>query len=64
MVLENASWLLPVAREGYKSRQEIKSAWERLYVAIFGGKKNIAFTGMAGVGKTVLFEGLMKLSTI
>jgi 50S ribosome-binding GTPase len=58
MVLEHASWLLPAAREGYKSREEIKSAWDKVYASLFGRKKNIAFTGMAGVGKTVLFDHL------
>lgn len=58
MVIEHASWLLPAAKEAYQNREEIKSAWKRIYAAIFGQKKNIAFTGMAGVGKTVLFQHL------
>jgi hypothetical protein len=58
MVIEHASWLLPAAREAYKSREEIASGWGRIYATLFGGKKNIAFTGMAGVGKTVLFDHL------
>lgn len=58
LVLEHASWLLPAAKEAYQNRGEIKSSWERIYAAIFGQKKNIAFTGMAGVGKTVLFQHL------
>lgn len=58
MVIEHASWLLPAAKEAYKSREEIASVWERIDATLFGRKKNIAFTGMAGVGKTVLFDHL------
>lgn len=58
MAVEHASWLLPAAKEAYQNRAEIKSAWKRIYAGIFGQKKNIAFTGMAGVGKTVLFHHL------
>jgi hypothetical protein len=56
MPVEHASWLLPVAKEAYKNREELKSIWDRIYSAVFGQKKKLAFTGMAGVGKTVLFD--------
>jgi DNA replication protein DnaC len=50
-------WLLPVAKEAYENRKDILSAWERIS-AWLAKKKGIAFTGMAGVGKTVLFDHL------
>lgn len=58
MPIEHASWVLPAAKEAYQNREAIISAWEKIYAAIFGQKKNIAFTGMPGVGKTVLFHHL------
>lgn len=50
-------WLLPVAKGAYENRKEILSAWERIS-AWLAKKKSIAFTGMAGVGKTVLVDHL------
>ena len=51
-------WLLPVAREAYKSREEIKSGWGKITTRLRGRKSSIVFTGMAGVGKTVLLDYL------
>ncbi len=50
-------WLLPIAKEAYENRKDILSAWQRIS-AWLAKKKSIAFTGMAGVGKTVLFDHL------
>lgn len=58
MPLEQASWLLPAAKEAYQHRDEILSAWGRISALLFGKKKSIAFTGMAGIGKTVLHDYL------
>jgi hypothetical protein len=58
MPAEHATWLLPVAREAYKNRKEIAGAWERFTNWLFGEKRIIAFTGCAGIGKTVLLDHL------
>jgi hypothetical protein len=57
-MLEHASWVLPAAKEAYKNRQEIQSIWSRVATFFLGKKSSIAVTGMAGVGKTVLFDHL------
>ncbi|HEV2860698.1 MAG TPA: GTPase [Pyrinomonadaceae bacterium] len=58
MVLEHSTWVLPAAKEAYKNREEIKSLWSRITTFFLGKKSSIAITGMAGVGKTVLFDYL------
>lgn len=58
MPVENSVWLIPVAKEAYDHRQEILSTWERISAALFGKKRSVIFTGMPGVGKTVLFDHL------
>jgi Fe2+ transport system protein B len=58
MVLEHSAWLLPAAKEAYKNRDEIKSLWSRISTYFLGKKSSLAVTGMAGVGKTVLFDHL------
>lgn len=57
-MLEHSVWLLPAAGEAYKSREDIKGAWQSFINLIFGKKSVIAFTGMSGAGKTVLFDHL------
>jgi hypothetical protein len=59
MPVEHTSWMLPAAQQAYKHRKDLLSAWERLTATLFGEKKAIAFTGMPGVGKTVLFDHLI-----
>jgi hypothetical protein len=51
-------WTLPIAREALKNHQQIQSAWERVANLLLGKKRTLAFTGMQGVGKTVLFDHL------
>jgi GTPase SAR1 family protein len=58
MALEQGSWLLPLAKEAYERREDIAGAWEKLSAWLLGEKKTIAFTGCAGVGKTVLVDYL------
>lgn len=61
MPMEHASWIIPAAtaaKNAYANRNEIQSAWERIAARLWGKKSSIAFTGMAGVGKTVLFDHL------
>ncbi|HUK91999.1 MAG TPA: hypothetical protein VLZ81_16485, partial [Blastocatellia bacterium] len=58
MPIENVSWMLPAAKELYQRRDEITGAWEKITALLLGKKRSIAFTGMAGVGKTVLFDHL------
>lgn len=52
------SWLLPAAKEAYAHRKDIANAWEKLYNYFLGKKSALAITGMAGVGKTVLYDHL------
>jgi GTPase SAR1 family protein len=56
--LTGFSWLLPAAKEAYDNREAIQGGWKKLAAPLFGGKKSIAFTGMPGVGKTVLVDHL------
>ena len=51
-------WLIPLAKEAYEHRAEIVSGWDRIVTLLLGKKKTIVFTGMGGVGKTVLFDHL------
>jgi hypothetical protein len=50
------SWVLPAAEGAYKHREEIQGAWKK-FTEWWSGK-HLAFTGMPGVGKTVLFDHL------
>jgi hypothetical protein len=54
----NVEWLLPAAKEAYKRREEIQAIWQRILAILLGKKTKIAFTGMSGAGKTVLFDYL------
>jgi hypothetical protein len=54
----NGSWLLPAAKEAYSHRKEIAGTWQKITDWVFGQKRNVAFTGCAGVGKTVLLDHL------
>src|SRR5947209_8007824 len=58
MALEQGSWLLPVAKEAYEHREDITGAWDKFVAWLLGEKRTIAFTGCAGVGKTVLVDYL------
>jgi hypothetical protein len=51
------SWTVPpLAKSAVKHRNEIIKLWEALADYLKG--KSIAFTGVAGIGKTVLFDHL------
>lgn len=52
-MFEHLTWLLPVLKESYKSREDFRDIWRKVF-----GKKNIALTGLAGAGKSVLFDYL------
>ena len=52
-MFEHLTWLLPALKESYKSREDFKEIWRKVF-----GKKSIAFTGLAGAGKSVLFDFL------
>lgn len=54
MVLE---WLGP-ALTGFKHREEIGDAFAHAWSYVFGKKTSLAFTGMQGVGKSVLLDHL------
>jgi len=56
--LSHSSWLIPVAKEAYKSRAQIATSWERALTHIKGKKIEIAVTGLSGAGKTVLLDHL------
>lgn len=56
--LSHSSWLIPVAKEAYKSRAQIATSWERALTQIKGRKIEIAITGLSGAGKTVLLDHL------
>lgn len=56
--LAHSSWLIPVAKEAYKSRAQIASSWERAVTQIKGKKIEIAVTGLSGAGKSVLLDHL------
>lgn len=57
-MLEHVTWALPAAAQAYKSREEIKGIWGTISNFVLGKRSRIAFTGMSGVGKTVLFDHL------
>lgn len=54
----SAAWLLPAAKELYAHRKEIGTVWARISNWILGKRLSVAFTGMSGAGKTVLFDHL------
>lgn len=53
-----SSWLVPTLKEAYKNRAEISGLFQRLWNHVFGVKASVGFTGMEGVGKSVLFDFL------
>ncbi len=56
--ISHSSWLIPAAKEAYKSRAQIAGHWERIVTQIKGKKIEIAVTGLSGAGKTVLLDHL------
>lgn len=63
MPVDPGTWgLLPVtvagAKAAYENRKEIPGLFERITVRLMGKKREIAFTGRPGVGKSVLFDYL------
>lgn len=56
--LSHSSWLIPVAKEAFKSRAQIAGAWEQVVTQVKGKKIEIAVTGLSGAGKTVLLDYL------
>ncbi len=56
--ISHSTWLIPAAKEAYKSRGQIAGTWERIVTKIRGKKIEIAVTGLSGTGKTVLLDHL------
>lgn len=54
----SVSWVLPAAKELYAHRAEVQSVWTRIQKQWLGQKRELVVTGMAGAGKTVLFDHL------
>jgi GTPase SAR1 family protein len=52
------NWVVPIAGYLLKNPELVTSTWGRINNIIFKKKVRIAFTGMSGVGKTVLFDQL------
>ena len=59
MVWEHASWALPAGKEAFEHRDEIRKWVEWLTDYLLGKRSSIVFTGMPGVGKTVLYDFLV-----
>lgn len=53
---EGLGYVIKAGKAAYKRRGQIKKMWEQIYEKTLGRKVEIAFTGMPGVGKTVLFD--------
>ena len=52
-MFEHLTWIIPAIKEAYKGRDDAKDAWNKIF-----GKRCIVFTGLSGVGKTVLLDFL------
>jgi len=57
-MLESVSWAIPAAKEAYEHREKIRKGVEWLTDYLLGKRSSIVFTGMPGVGKTVLYDFL------
>lgn len=58
MVVENWSWILPVAKEAYENREEVANTWDKLRKFFDGKETAIAVTGLPGSGKSLLCDYL------
>ena len=58
MVVENWSWILPVAKEAYENREEVANTWDKLRKVFDGKETTIAVTGLLGSGKSLLCDYL------
>ncbi len=54
----NNGGIVKVAGTAYKNRRHIVRTWQWIDNKLRGEKKTIAFTGVSGAGKTVLFDYL------
>ncbi len=52
-MLEHLTWILPALKEAYRGRDDAKEAWSKIF-----GKRRFVFTGLSGVGKSVLCDFL------
>lgn len=57
-MLESVNWAIPAAKEAYDHREKIRKGIEWLTDYLLGKRSSIVFTGMPGVGKTVLYDFL------
>ncbi|MCB9170537.1 MAG: 50S ribosome-binding GTPase [Flavobacteriales bacterium] len=51
-------WTGPAVKAAWDNREDLADGWQRLLNLLLGRKTRIAFTGLPGVGKTVLFDCL------
>ena len=53
-------WVIPAAKLALdpNTQNAVKKAWNSVLNALLGRESTIAFTGMSGIGKTVLFDYL------
>jgi GTPase SAR1 family protein len=57
-MIEHSAWILPAAKELYKNREHIEGFWQSFVTWLLGKKSSVVFTGLSGVGKTVLHDHL------
>ena len=49
-------WVVPATELVIEHHEKVRSAWDRASAALLGKKSQVVITGMAGSGKTVLFD--------
>jgi hypothetical protein len=59
MPFEEVQWVVPAAKEALEHREEIRKGMQWLKDYLLRKQSSVVFTGMPGVGKTVLFDYLM-----
>ena len=59
MGVEEVPWVVPAAKGAYEHREEILKGMQWLKDYLLRKRSSVVFTGMPGVGKTVLFDYLM-----
>jgi len=58
MPIEHLTWIVPAGAQAWEHREQIASLWDITIAFLLGRKSRIAFTGVSGTGKTVLFDCL------
>jgi len=62
MPIEHLTWIVPAGAQAWEHREQIASIWDITIAFLLGRKSRIAFTGVSGTGKTVLFDCLTGLA--